>query len=869
MSEKEQQTNDDYNASSIVVLEGLEAVRKRPGMYIGDVQDPNKSGLHHMAAEILDNSVDEALAGHANFISVTIHEDESVTITDNGRGVPTAIHPKFGVSATELAFTKLHAGGKFDSKSYGASGGLHGVGAAVVNALSEFMRVEVTREGYIHTIAFSRGDITEGFKRGAPTKGHGTSVTFKADSRIFSDIDLDGNYIGRLLRERSFLTPKIKYVFLDEREEGAQPQTFYSEHGISELVSLHDANRKVVGRPVMFEGESEITLKDPEGNLTQTSAYISLAFEWTEDYGASRIYCYTNNIINPDGGTHLTGMKMAFNNVLKSYMQNNPNAVKRKKNTEIQSDDIFEGLTAVLSIRFPQPDFSSQTKVKLVSNEAQKATYAVINRELTEWLDRHPNDAKRIIQRTINAAEARLAARDAQNRIRAESKKNTLDISFMPGKLTHCSSKNPEECELFIVEGDSAGGTAKQGRDKRTQAILALKGKILNVHGAKTARILGSTEIGNIINALNIGGINASCNLDKLRYHRIILMTDADDDGSHIQALAITLFHDCIPEIIRRGYLYIAQSPLYALHFSGAKRKPRFVLDDNAYDAYLESRVLDSGYRLTWEDADGVAHTADKDATGRYLEALRYFSGGFERVIKRFSPDTADVLDVMMSNGFCFPESHGADVINDVFGECLNGLNTETNGKWNGSLDYKDGVFSGVTLSSRIRGVNRNMTIGLETILDDQFVAMLSGPHAVALDYIMSRGRLEGVDEEGNALPIIPLNGIRSAYEAIKARGSIGIKETQRFKGLGEMNEEQLWDTTMDPERRTLVRVTMEDAEKAAETIECFMGGKPQSRRAAFEAQFGGYGLSGDNDDESDTENSSDDDSNDVAEEAA
>lgn len=856
MSETENTKTDaateDYGASSIVVLEGLEAVRKRPGMYIGDVQDPNKSGLHHMAAEIIDNSVDEALAGHADSISVTIHEDDSVTITDNGRGVPTDIHPKFGVSATELAFTKLHAGGKFDSKSYAASGGLHGVGAAVVNALSEFMKVEVTRSGFIHTISFSRGEITEGFAKGAPAKGHGTSVTFKPDSRIFSDVDMDGGYIGRFLRERSFLTPKIKYVFWDKREEGSQAQTFYSENGISDLVSLHDANRKVVGQPVKFDGEFEIMLKDPEGNKTPATAFVSLAFEWTEDYGASRIYCYTNNIINPDGGTHLTGMKTAFNNVLKSYMQNNPNAVKRKKNTEIQSDDIFEGLTAVLSIRLPQPDFSSQTKVKLVSNEAQRATYAVINRELTEWLDRHPNDAKRIIQRTINAAEARMAARDAQDRTRAESKKNTLDISFMPGKLTHCSSKNPEECELFIVEGDSAGGTAKQGRDKRTQAILALKGKILNVHGAQTARILGSTEIGNIVNALNVGGINASCKLDKLRYHRIVIMTDADDDGSHIQALVITLFHDCMPEIIERGYLYVAQSPLYALHFSGPKRKPRFVLDDNAYDAYLESRVVDSGYRLAWTDPNGVRHTADKEKTTRYLEALRHFYTGFERIAKRYSPDMADILDVLMSTGFFFPESrYDNDILQDTLQASLRTLNEQITGKWLGSIGRDDeGKFESVSFTSRVRGVTRNLSVGLDTFADEQCMSLLDGEYSVALDYILSGGVLEGTAEDGSPLTPIALSGIRSGYEGVKEQGAIGIKETQRFKGLGEMNDTQLWETTMDPERRTLVRVTMDDVEKANEAIECFMGSKAILRRTAFEAQFGGSGLGGDGEEE-------------------
>lgn len=846
-------TKQDYNAASIGVMKGLEAVRKRPGMYIGDTQDG--AGLHHMLSEVVDNGIDEAGEGHASYVKVVLEKDHSVIVEDDGRGIPVDIHPTEGVPAIELVFMKLHAGGKFDSSSYKASGGLHGVGAAVVNALSEWVKVNVWREGVESTIGFSRGEITDKLKKVGPKTGHGTRVHFLSDVKIFGDLELDFNLIANRLREKACLNPGVKIILVDNRGEEPKELIFQYNEGVADYVRLI-AGSAVPSLPcpvVRFEGSAPIIIRNPDGPDEESSSDVLLAFQWYNDSYTPRITCYTNNIAQPDGGTHLTGLKMAFLNTIKAYMQNNPDAVKKKKNTDLVSDDIFEGITAILAIRFPQPQFSSQTKEKLVSSDAQKAVYSVVSKAFSEWLDVNPALAKRLIQRIINAAEARLAAREAANRTRETEKKSPMDLLLISDKHKPCESKNPEECELFVVEGDSAGGTAKKGRDKKTQGILALRGKILNVLGRQRNKILKNTEICTIIDALGVGGLWNNFDINKLRYHKLILMTDADVDGAHIRALAMTFFHTEMRELIEHGHLYVAQPPLYAVNLGN--NKFQYLLDDKSLHDMLDKRIVDRGYCLTWNDGEQLSGPE----TLNYLGGLRKFRERFIRITRRMGSGMEDIMDTLLMAGILTPGAMEPEVREGTIQFATSMLNQTSGVRYTLKVEENE-AGPNLVLTWRRRGVNGTKSIPLDLIMSGPLYDLMQEEESSVSDYLLCSARLvsPNPDDETHVF-----KSILTVEEELMKLGSKGLKGNgiQRFKGLGEMNEEQLWETAMNPKTRNLIRVTLPDDIAAEETKSCFMSKKnARARIRAFEERFGGQAILASDDQEIIDDDDDDDD---------
>jgi DNA gyrase subunit B len=788
---------DAYDASSISVLRGLDAVRKRPGMYIGDTDDG--SGLHHMAFEIIDNAVDEAQAGYATRVTLTLNGDGSVTVTDDGRGIPTDIHHEEGISAAEVVLTRLHAGGKFNQNSYKVSGGLHGVGAAVVNALSEWMEVRIRRAGFEHFIRFEHGDAVGPLAIVAPYEGRtGTEVTFKPSTGTFTKVEFDYAILERRLRELAFLNSGLTIVLRDERHPEAVENVFFYEGGLVAFVAYLDRAKTPIFTPPISPSVAAAAFEGPHG------IRVEFALSWNDSFHETML-CFTNNIPQRDGGAHLAGFRQALTRVVTKYAE----GMGKKDSLALVGEDMREGMTAVLSVKVPDPKFSSQTKDKLVSSEVQPVVQAVAADTISHWFETHPKEAKGIIQKVMDAASAREAARKARELTR---RKGVLDISTLPGKLADCQERDPSKCELFLVEGDSAGGSAKQGRDRKFQAILPLKGKILNVERARFDRMLGSAEIGTLITALGTGigrddPDKGGFDVAKLRYHRIVIMTDADVDGSHIRTLLLTFFYRQMPALFERGHLFIAQPPLYR-----AKRgnDERYLKDDGALEAFLLDKVL-ADARLTYE-----GESYERDELRGEVEWLRQAASRIRRLAGNVP--TALVEQAAIAGALVADDNRITAVAQDL-ARRLDAISTPTERGWvvaplNGG---------GLTMARTVRGVAERFTMDAASLRSAE--ARWLADRAVELDKrFREPGRLKLDSSEAIA------HGPASAYDRIMAHGRRGLS-IQRFKGLGEMNPDQLWKTTLDPAVRTLLRVDVADREDADDVFSTLMGDVVEPRR--------------------------------------
>ena len=784
---------DAYDSASITVLRGLEAVRKRPGMYIGDTDDG--SGLHHMAFEIIDNAVDEAQAGFATTCHVVLNGDGIVTVTDDGRGIPVDIHHEEGVSAAEVVLTRLHAGGKFNQNSYKVSGGLHGVGAAVVNALSEWMEVRIWRDGREHFIRFEHGDTVVPLKIIGPSDHqHGTEVTFKPSSGTFTKVEFEFAILERRLRELAFLNSGLKISLKDDRHVPAQEVAFEFKGGLVAFVEWLDRSKEPIFKPPV-----SLVSKATEG------IRVELAMWWNTSPHEMAL-CYTNNIPQRDGGAHQAGFRQALTRVVMKYAED----LAKKEKVELIGDDMREGLTAVISVKVPDPKFSSQTKDKLVSSEVQPVVHMAVADALSHWFETHPKEAKLVIEQVVLSAAARKAAQLARDKV---GRKNALDISTLPGKLADCQEKDPAKSEIFIVEGDSAGGSAKQGRDRRFQAILPLKGKILNVERARMDKMLSSAEIGTLITALGTGigpgpedkgGFSA----DKLRYHRIVIMTDADVDGSHIRTLLLTFFFRQMPSLIERGHLYIAQPPLYR-----AKRgnDERYLKDDRALEDFLIEKAL-NGARVRFADGRELrgAELAEE------VERLRQVAARIRRLATQVP---AGIIEQAAVAGALTLDTDRALAGAALLAQRLDALSPESERGWKATADG-----AGLALFRVVRGVTERHLLDPAALRSAEARWLDERREVFARDYAAGPAM---VSFEG---PETAQHGPLLAFERIFAQGRRGLT-IQRFKGLGEMNPDQLWKTTLDPTVRTLLRVRVEDVEDAEQVFSTLMGDVVEPRR--------------------------------------
>ncbi|WP_396272399.1 DNA topoisomerase (ATP-hydrolyzing) subunit B [Hyphomonas sp.] len=788
----------EYGADSIKVLKGLDAVRKRPGMYIGDTDDG--SGLHHMIYEVVDNAIDEALAGHADRVTVTLYPDGSAEVTDNGRGIPVGLHAGEGVSAAEVIMTQLHAGGKFDQNSYKVSGGLHGVGVSVVNALSDWLDLTIHREGYEHFVRFVEGGRVEAplVRRGASPKREngkpytGTAVRFFASPSTFTMTDYDRKTLEHRLRELAFLNSGVKIIFRDER--GAEPFeiTLEYEGGVKAFVQHIDRQKSsLIGEPIYVIGEKD--------GIT-----VEAALEWTDSYHES-VLCFTNNIPQRDGGTHLAGFRGALTRIINKYA--NETGIAKKSKVEISGDDAREGLTCVLSVKVPDPKFSSQTKDKLVSSEVRPVVESLIGEKLGEWFEENPKKAVQIMEKIVEAAAAREAARKARELTR---RKSALDITSLPGKLADCQEKDPAKSELFIVEGDSAGGSAKQGRSRDNQAILPLRGKILNVERARFDKMLGSDQVGTLIMALGAGIGRDEFDINKLRYHKIIIMTDADVDGAHIRTLLLTFFYRQMPEIIERGYLYIAQPPLYKVTRG---KSERYVKDDSELEAYLISEGT-SGETLILADGTQIAA---EDLRDRVRQAAN-FRASLRRLALR-AP--ADLIEHAALAGALAGNADAAEA--QATAVRLNRLAEEGEDTWEGR--FAEGA---LVLQRTVRGVDETAVLAPSLIASQDAIRLAE--RAAGVREIYEKPAILRQEKGGE----IAVHGPASLLDAVLESGRKGLK-VQRYKGLGEMNADQLWETTLDANARTLLQVKVEHADEADELFTKLMGDVVEPRREFIE----------------------------------
>ncbi len=785
-----EQTPEEYGADSIKVLKGLEAVRKRPGMYIGDTDDG--SGLHHMVYEVVDNGIDEALAGHADFVRVTIHADSSVSVRDNGRGIPVGIHEEEGVSAAEVIMTQLHAGGKFDSNSYKVSGGLHGVGVSVVNALSVWLELTIWRDGKEHHARFEHGETAKHLEVIGDATETGTEVRFLASTGTFSNIDYNFETLEKRLRELAFLNSGVRIILRDERPVEPLESELCYEGGVNEFVKYLDRHKHpMIEDPIFITG-----MRDDIG--------IEIAMWWNDSYHET-VLPFTNNIPQRDGGAHLAGFRGALTRTLTRYAQESGIAKKEKVN--FTGDDAREGLTCVLSVKVPDPKFSSQTKDKLVSSEVRPAVEGLVNEKLAEWFEEHPNQAKIIVGKIVEAALAREAARKARELTR---RKSAMDVNYLAGKLKDCSEKDPSKTELFLVEGDSAGGSAQTGRDRLTQAVLPLRGKILNVERARFDRMLGSQEIGNLVMALGTGIGRDEFNIDKLRYHKIVIMTDADVDGAHIRTLLLTFFYRQMPELIEGGYLYIAQPPLYKVSRGKSEvyLKDQAALEDYLIEQGTEGAVLRQGNGEEIVGADLVRVVEDARKLRMVLQA---FPTHYPR----------HILEQAAIAGAFVPGAVDANLqgVADKVAERLNLIALEYERGWTGRITQDKGV----RLARILRGVEEVRALDGPMLRSGE--ARKTGSFTQALQDVYA---LPATLVRKDRTQII--HGPLDLLNAILSEGEKGLS-LQRYKGLGEMNPDQLWETTLDPDARTFLQVRVEDMADADDLFTKLMGDVVEPRR--------------------------------------
>jgi len=784
------QTPQEYGADSIKVLKGLEAVRKRPGMYIGDTDDG--SGLHHMVYEVVDNGIDEALAGHADAVTVTIHEDSSVSVSDNGRGIPVGIHEEEGVSAAEVIMTQLHAGGKFDSNSYKVSGGLHGVGVSVVNALSDWLELRIWREGKEHIARFEGGFTAKHLEVVGETDRTGTEVRFMASTDTFSNLEYSFETLEKRLRELAFLNSGVRIILNDERPvEPLRTELFY-EGGVKEFVKYLDRHKSsVMPEPIFITGE-----RDDIG--------IEVAMWWNDSYHEN-VLPFTNNIPQRDGGTHMAGFRGALTRTINSYAQTSGIAKREKIN--FTGDDAREGLTCVLSVKVPDPKFSSQTKDKLVSSEVRPAVEGLVNEKLAEWFEENPTEAKQIVGKIVEAAQAREAARKARELTR---RKSAMDVNFLAGKLKDCSEKDPSKTEVFLVEGDSAGGSAQTGRDRQTQAILPLKGKILNVERARFDRMLGSQEIGNLVMALGTGIGRDEFNLSKLRYHKIVIMTDADVDGAHIRTLLLTFFYRQMPELIENGHLYIAQPPLYKV---SRGKSEVYLKDQAAMEDYLIQQGVDGAMlrQGNGEEISGQDLTRVVDMARQLRRVLEAFPTHYPRHILEQAAIAGAFVD-----GAVDSDLQG---VADKVADRLNLIALEYERGWQGRITQDHGI----RLARILRGVEEVRTLDGRMMRSGE--AKKSGSFTKHLQEVYDQPATL-VRKDRSQL----IHGPIDLLDAILAEGEKGLS-LQRYKGLGEMNPDQLWETTLDPDARTLLQVRVEDMAEADDLFTKLMGDVVEPRR--------------------------------------
>ena len=781
-----------YGADSIKVLKGLEAVRKRPGMYIGDTDDG--SGLHHMIYEVVDNAIDEALAGHCDEVNVALNSDGSVTVRDNGRGIPTDIHEGEGVSAAEVIMTQLHAGGKFDQNSYKVSGGLHGVGVSVVNALSDWLELTIWREGKQHQMRFENGDAVTSLKVTGDAVGKkGTQVTFHPSKATFTSTEFTFSTIEHRLRELAFLNSGVRIVFKDLRDE-VEPKeiTLYYEGGVEAYAKYLDKSKVAM--------HQTIVINTPETN----GITVEVAMQWNDSYHEN-VLCFTNNIRQRDGGTHLAGFRAAITRVINNYATTNK--LFKKEKIVLSGEDVREGLTCVLSVKVPDPKFSSQTKDKLVSSEVRQVVESGVVDKLGQWFEEKPADARIIIGKSLEAAQAREAARKARELTR---RKSVLEVSNLPGKLADCQEKDPALSELFIVEGNSAGGSAKSGRNRKNQAILPIRGKILNVERARFDKMLASTEIGTIITALGAGIGKEDFDETKIRYHKIVIMADADVDGSHIRTLLLTFFFRHMPKLIEKGYLYIAQPPLYKVKKGSSEV---YLKNEQALQSYILENVL----------GDAVLKSKAGDRSGKdladFVSKLNKFNtliSGISRILPAHIAEIG-ALNGLFDDAWTLEDKSANKVAQNVVQQ-LQKNNDDDDVVWSSEI-----VDGNINIIKETRGVKNTMLISKTIVQAPEAQALKTIAPDIADDFAAPLTLIKKDEQHKTTSPISLLNLINEI-------GKKGLS-VQRFKGLGEMNAEQLWDTTLDPSNRTLLQVKIDQYEDADETFSILMGNVVEPRR--------------------------------------